>query len=149
MFLEVNGKRMQTGNTRTMIFGVAHLVSYVSQFMRLDPGDVITTGTPPGVGMGMKPKPVLPQGRRDHPPRHRRARRADPEGGQVQGLSGAHDATAHRVPGSGAAADHFGCAGARGTAIERLRLPPCVEVVDRAPALADLQLSAAASAAVR
>ena len=59
MFLDVNGKRMQTGNTSTMIFGVAELVSYVSQFMRLDPGDVITTGTPPGVGMGKKPKPIF------------------------------------------------------------------------------------------
>jgi 2-keto-4-pentenoate hydratase/2-oxohepta-3-ene-1,7-dioic acid hydratase in catechol pathway len=62
MFLDVSGKRMQTGNTRTMVFGVATLVSYVSQFMRLDPGDVITTGTPPGVGMGMKPKPVYLKG---------------------------------------------------------------------------------------
>ncbi len=58
MWLDVNGKRMQTGNTRTMIFGVAKLVSYVSQFMTLEPGDVITTGTPPGVGMGMKPSAV-------------------------------------------------------------------------------------------
>ncbi len=57
MFLDVNGKRMQTGSTKTMIFGVAHIVSYVSQFMLLSPGDVITTGTPPGVGMGMKPEP--------------------------------------------------------------------------------------------
>jgi 2-keto-4-pentenoate hydratase/2-oxohepta-3-ene-1,7-dioic acid hydratase in catechol pathway len=57
MYLDVNGKRMQTGNTKTMIFGVAHLVAYLSQFMLLEPGDVITTGTPPGVGMGMKPKP--------------------------------------------------------------------------------------------
>ena len=57
MFLDVNGKRMQSGNTKTMIFGVAHLVSYLSQFMLLEAGDVITTGTPPGVGMGMKPKP--------------------------------------------------------------------------------------------
>ena len=62
MFLEVNGKRMQTGNTKTMIFGVAHLVSYVSQFMRLDPGDVITTGTPPGVGSGQKPNPIFLKG---------------------------------------------------------------------------------------
>ncbi len=62
MFLDVNGRRMQTGNTRTMIFGVAKLVSYVSQFMRLDPGDVITTGTPPGVGMGIKPKPKYLKG---------------------------------------------------------------------------------------
>jgi 2-keto-4-pentenoate hydratase/2-oxohepta-3-ene-1,7-dioic acid hydratase in catechol pathway len=58
MWLDVNGKRMQTGNTRTMIFGVAKLVSYVSEFMTLEPGDCITTGTPPGVGMGMKPNPV-------------------------------------------------------------------------------------------
>jgi len=59
MWLDVNGKRMQTGNTRTMIFGVARLVSYVSEFMTLEPGDCITTGTPPGVGMGMKPSPVF------------------------------------------------------------------------------------------
>ena len=55
MWLDLNGKRMQTGSTRTMIFSVAKLVSYVSQFMTLMPGDVITTGTPPGVGLGMKP----------------------------------------------------------------------------------------------
>jgi 2-keto-4-pentenoate hydratase/2-oxohepta-3-ene-1,7-dioic acid hydratase in catechol pathway len=53
---------MQTGNTRTMIFGVAKLVSYVSQFMTLEPGDVITTGTPPGVGLGMKPPLYLKKG---------------------------------------------------------------------------------------
>jgi 2,4-didehydro-3-deoxy-L-rhamnonate hydrolase len=58
MWLDVNGKRMQTGNTKTMIFGCATLVSYVSRFMTLLPGDVITTGTPPGVGMGMKPSAV-------------------------------------------------------------------------------------------
>jgi 2,4-didehydro-3-deoxy-L-rhamnonate hydrolase len=58
MWLDVNGRRMQKGNTRTMIFGVAKLVSYVSQFMTLMPGDILTTGTPPGVGMGMKPDPV-------------------------------------------------------------------------------------------
>ncbi|HTI00858.1 MAG TPA: fumarylacetoacetate hydrolase family protein [Acidisoma sp.] len=58
MWLDVNGKRMQTGTTKTMIFGAATLVSYVSQFMTLMPGDIITTGTPPGVGMGMKPAPV-------------------------------------------------------------------------------------------
>ena len=62
MWLDVNGKRMQTGNTRTMIFGVAKLVSYVSQFMTLEPGDVITTGTPPGVGLGMKPPLFLKKG---------------------------------------------------------------------------------------
>jgi 2-keto-4-pentenoate hydratase/2-oxohepta-3-ene-1,7-dioic acid hydratase in catechol pathway len=59
MWLEVNGKRMQTGNTRTMIFGVAKIVSHVSQYMTLLPGDIITTGTPPGVGAGMKPAPVF------------------------------------------------------------------------------------------
>ncbi|MBE0625733.1 MAG: fumarylacetoacetate hydrolase family protein [Burkholderiales bacterium] len=58
MWLDLNGRRMQKGNTRTMIFGVAKLVSYVSQYMTLMPGDIITTGTPPGVGMGMKPEPV-------------------------------------------------------------------------------------------
>jgi 2,4-didehydro-3-deoxy-L-rhamnonate hydrolase len=58
MWLDVNGKRYQTGNTKTMVFGVAHLVSYLSRFMTLLPGDLITTGTPPGVGMGVKPAPV-------------------------------------------------------------------------------------------
>jgi 2,4-diketo-3-deoxy-L-fuconate hydrolase len=59
MWLDVNGVRMQTGNTKTMIFSIAKIVSYLSQFMTLEPGDVITTGTPPGVGMGMKPNPVF------------------------------------------------------------------------------------------
>jgi 2,4-didehydro-3-deoxy-L-rhamnonate hydrolase len=62
MWLDVNGQRMQTGNTRTMIFDVAKLVSYVSEFMTLMPGDVITTGTPPGVGLGMKPPTYLKKG---------------------------------------------------------------------------------------
>jgi 2,4-didehydro-3-deoxy-L-rhamnonate hydrolase len=62
MWLDVNGKRMQTGNTRTMIFDCAKLVSYCSQFMTLLPGDVITTGTPPGVGLGMKPPTYLKKG---------------------------------------------------------------------------------------
>jgi 2-keto-4-pentenoate hydratase/2-oxohepta-3-ene-1,7-dioic acid hydratase in catechol pathway len=57
MWCEVNGQRKQNGNTRTMVFGVAHLVSYLSRFMTLEPGDLIATGTPPGVGMGMKPQP--------------------------------------------------------------------------------------------
>ncbi|HEX8302101.1 fumarylacetoacetate hydrolase family protein [Sphingomonas sp.] len=56
MWLEVNGKRVQDGHTRTMIFSIAKLVSYVSEFMSLEPGDIITTGTPPGVGMGQKPE---------------------------------------------------------------------------------------------
>jgi 2,4-diketo-3-deoxy-L-fuconate hydrolase len=56
MWCEVNGRRMQNGNTRTMVFGVAQLVSYLSRFMTLEPGDLIATGTPPGVGMGLKPQ---------------------------------------------------------------------------------------------
>ncbi len=66
MFLDVNGKRMQTGNTSTMIFTVRQIVSYLSQFMVLEPGDVITTGTPPGVGLGMKPPVFLKDGDRMH-----------------------------------------------------------------------------------
>ena len=62
MWLDVNGQRMQKGSTSTMIFGVRHLVSYISHFMILQPGDVITTGTPPGVGMGMKPPRYLKAG---------------------------------------------------------------------------------------
>lgn len=58
MYLDVNGRRMQTGNTRTMIFSVAEIISHLSQLMSLHPGDIISTGTPPGVGMGMKPEPV-------------------------------------------------------------------------------------------
>ena len=59
LWLDVNGKRMQTGNTKNMIFGCARLVAYVSRFMSLLPGDLIITGTPPGVGMGKKPAPVF------------------------------------------------------------------------------------------
>lgn len=62
LWLDLNGRRMQTGNTRTMIFSVAKVISYVSQFMTLMPGDVITTGTPPGVGMGVKPPVFLKKG---------------------------------------------------------------------------------------
>lgn len=58
LWLDLNGKRMQTGSTATMIFGVAKVISYLSQMMSLHPGDVISTGTPPGVGMGIKPAPV-------------------------------------------------------------------------------------------
>lgn len=57
MWLEVNGTRVQDGNTKTMIFTVAEIIAYCSQFMTLEPGDIITTGTPPGVGMGQKPEP--------------------------------------------------------------------------------------------
>jgi 2-keto-4-pentenoate hydratase/2-oxohepta-3-ene-1,7-dioic acid hydratase in catechol pathway len=59
MWLDVNGERRQTGNTRTMIFNVAQLVADTSRYCTLVPGDVITTGTPPGVGLGMKPNPVF------------------------------------------------------------------------------------------
>jgi len=59
MLLEVNGRKMQSGNTRTMVFNVAKIISHVSQYMTLLPGDVIATGTPPGVGLGVKPTPVF------------------------------------------------------------------------------------------
>ena len=62
MWLELNGKRVQNGTTATMVFGVAHIVAYLSQFFTLMPGDIITTGTPPGVGMGMKPPRYLKPG---------------------------------------------------------------------------------------
>jgi 2-keto-4-pentenoate hydratase/2-oxohepta-3-ene-1,7-dioic acid hydratase in catechol pathway len=62
LWLEVNGKRVQNGSTRTMVFTVAHLVSYLSRFMTLYPGDLISTGTPPGVGLGMKPPVFLKPG---------------------------------------------------------------------------------------
>jgi 2-keto-4-pentenoate hydratase/2-oxohepta-3-ene-1,7-dioic acid hydratase in catechol pathway len=62
LWLELNGKRVQNGSTKTMVFGVAKIISYLSQFMTLMPGDVITTGTPPGVGMGMKPQVFLKAG---------------------------------------------------------------------------------------
>ena len=62
MWLRVNGQTMQNGSTRTMVYGVAHLVSYLSEFFTLEPGDVISTGTPPGVGLGMKPPRFLNAG---------------------------------------------------------------------------------------
>ena len=62
LWLDVNGERMQRGNTRTMIFDCATIVSYLSECMTLLPGDIITTGTPPGVGMGMKPPRFLQSG---------------------------------------------------------------------------------------
>jgi 2,4-didehydro-3-deoxy-L-rhamnonate hydrolase len=58
MFLDVNGVRRQTGNTRTMIFNVRQIIAYTSRFMTLEPGDIVITGTPPGVGMGFKPDPI-------------------------------------------------------------------------------------------
>lgn len=62
MWLEVDGHRYQNGSTRTMVFGVAHLISYLSRFMSLQPGDIISTGTPPGVGLGQKPPVYLRPG---------------------------------------------------------------------------------------
>ena len=62
MWLTVNGKKRQNGSTKTMVYGVAYLVSYLSQFMSLLPGDIISTGTPPGVGLGMKPPKILKNG---------------------------------------------------------------------------------------
>ncbi len=62
MWLTVNGEKRQNGSTRTMVFGVAHLISYLSQFFTLHPGDIISTGTPPGVGLGMKPPQYLKPG---------------------------------------------------------------------------------------
>jgi 2,4-didehydro-3-deoxy-L-rhamnonate hydrolase len=62
LWLELNGKRVQNGTTSTMVFGVKHLISYLSRFMTLSPGDVISTGTPPGVGLGMKPPLFLKAG---------------------------------------------------------------------------------------
>ena len=62
MFLNVNGERRQNGNTRTMIFNCLEIIHYVSQFMTLEPGDIISTGTPPGVGLGMKPPVYLKAG---------------------------------------------------------------------------------------
>jgi 2-keto-4-pentenoate hydratase/2-oxohepta-3-ene-1,7-dioic acid hydratase in catechol pathway len=64
LWLEVDGKRYQNGTTKTMVFGVARLVSYLSDFMSLLPGDIISTGTPPGVGMGQKPPIFLRAGQR-------------------------------------------------------------------------------------
>jgi 2-keto-4-pentenoate hydratase/2-oxohepta-3-ene-1,7-dioic acid hydratase in catechol pathway len=62
LWLDLNGERKQTGNTKTLIFDVPHLVSYVSQFVSLQPGDIISTGTPAGVGMGLKPPRYLKEG---------------------------------------------------------------------------------------
>jgi 2-keto-4-pentenoate hydratase/2-oxohepta-3-ene-1,7-dioic acid hydratase in catechol pathway len=62
LWLEVDGRKLQNGSTATMVFGVAHLISYLSRFMSLQPGDIITTGTPPGVGMGQKPPTYLREG---------------------------------------------------------------------------------------
>ena len=62
LWLDLNGKRMQDGSTKTMVYGVNFLVSYLSQFMSLQPGDIISTGTPPGVGIGMKPQVFLKPG---------------------------------------------------------------------------------------
>ena len=84
MWLTVNGESRQKGSTSTMVFGVEHVVWYCSQFFVLEPGDVIVTGTPPGVGMGFKPEPKYSESRRRGAPRHRRPRRAAAEDRQVQ-----------------------------------------------------------------
>ena len=89
MWLDVNGERRQTGNTRTMIFGVAQLVADVSRYMTLLPGDVITTGTPPGVGMGMKPAAVAEAGRR-RDARHRRASASSASASSRSESAGSH-----------------------------------------------------------
>ena len=83
MWLTVNGETRQKGTTANMVFGVATLVSYVSQFMTLLPGDVISTGTPAGVGLGMKPEPRLPAARRRRRARHRRPRPLAPGSGRA------------------------------------------------------------------
>ena len=66
LWLEVDGHRYQNGSTATMVFGVAHLISYLSRFMSLQPGDIISTGTPPGVGLGQKPPVYLRPGNIDY-----------------------------------------------------------------------------------
>ncbi len=76
MWLDIDGVRRQTGSTSTMIFSPAFIVHYLSQFLALEPGDLINTGTPPGVGMGMSPQ-VVPARRRDHDARHHPARHPD------------------------------------------------------------------------
>ena len=78
IWLKVNGEYRQNGNTKTMIFGVAEIVWWCSQYFIMEPGDIIVTGTPSGVALGMKPAEV-PQGRRRGRARHRRARRAEAE----------------------------------------------------------------------
>ncbi len=86
MWLDVNGQRKQDGSTKTMIFPIGKLVSYLSEFMTLEPGDLITTGTPPGVGMGQKPEPVYLKAGDEIAPGHREARRTAPDRrGLVQG----------------------------------------------------------------
>ena len=84
MWLDVNGQRMQTGSTKTMVFGVKTLISYISQFMILEPGDVITTGTPPGCRLRHEAA-ALPQGRRHDFARHRWARAASAERSRMEG----------------------------------------------------------------
>ena len=102
MSLDVNGQRRQTGNTKTMIFGIAHCLHYISQFMVLEPGDVVTTGTPPGVALGMKP-PVWLKAGDVMTPRHRGPRRAEAEGRGVQGIGTHRTLAASRESASAAA----------------------------------------------
>ena len=110
MSLDVNGERRQTGNTKTMIFGIQHLLHYISQFMVLEPGDVVTTGTPPGVALGMKPPKWLVPGDvmtlkiagLDQ------GRRAEEQGRALQGVTSRRRATPNstRHPGRSAHAQH-------------------------------------------
>ena len=87
MWLDVNGKRMQTGNTRTMVFNCAKIISHVSQYMTLLPGDVICTGTPPGVGLGIKPNPVFLKPGDVMTLGIQRSGRAEAESGRLQRLA--------------------------------------------------------------
>ena len=96
LWLDVDGKRYQHGSTRTMIFDVATLVSYISHFMRLQPGDVISTGTPPGVGLGQKP-PDLPPRRPDDAAWYHRTRRAAAEDRRFRARGGRGKITCRRA----------------------------------------------------
>jgi 2-keto-4-pentenoate hydratase/2-oxohepta-3-ene-1,7-dioic acid hydratase in catechol pathway len=85
MFCDINGKRFQNGSTKTMVYGVRYLVSYLSQFMSLQPGDIISTGTPAGCRHGPEAA-ALSEGRRQNPSRHRRSGRAAPDCAKLQRL---------------------------------------------------------------
>jgi Fumarylacetoacetate (FAA) hydrolase family len=87
MWLDVNGEKRQRGDTSTVIFDCQHIVWACSQYFVMEPGDVIITGTPPGVGLGIKPEPKIPQGRRRSHARHRRLGRATAEDREVQDVS--------------------------------------------------------------
>ena len=107
MSLDVNGERRQTGNTNTMIFGIAHCLHYISQFMVLEPGDVVTTGTPPGVALGFEAAQVA-EARRRHDAQDRRPRRAEVEGRALQGVGAA---TRNEKPAQGSCLARVFCRG--------------------------------------